>query len=126
MTSTTFNLGDWLIFEPSHQKADKWQALKVLEEASEVVEAAKQTINANTVQTDQAAQARKKLTNEIADLLQTIVNLCDAFDITEPDLVAAQYDCEHKNLDRGMFEPTPRTHMHREEPATNTGKEQEA
>lgn len=114
MTSTTFDLGDWHIFDPSHQKADKWQALKVLEEAAEVVEAAKQTINANAVQTDQVAPARKKLTNEIADLLQSIANLCDAFNITEIDLIVGQVNCNHKNLGRGMFEPTPRTHMHRE------------
>lgn len=109
------DLGEWKIFDPSHQRMDKWQALKVLEEASEVVEAAKQYVNATLLQVDLVALTRRTLTNEIADLLQTIVNLCDAYNISEEELSDAQANCFVKNLKRGMFDNGPRTHMHREE-----------
>lgn len=114
MTTYTYDLGEWHVFDPSHQKADKWQALKVLEEAAEVVDAAKQYIEAAALQVDRVATTRETLTNEIADLLQTVANLCDAFSITETDLIVAQVNCNRKNLERGMFEPGERTRMHRE------------
>lgn len=109
------DLGTWRVFHPSHQRMDKWQALKVLEEASEVVEDAKQYITATLLQTNVVALTRTALVNEIADLLQTIVNLCDAYEITEEELDDAQANCTIKNMKRGMFDDTPRTHMHREE-----------
>lgn len=121
---TTINLGTWKVFDPSHQRQDKWQALKVLEEAAEVVEAAKRGIVIEELQfknlmlkMDCEETAQGILANEIADLLQTIVNLCDAYDISEDALSKAQEWCNLKNLERGMFEPGPRTHMHREEDA---------
>ena len=109
------DLGTWRVFHPSHQRLDKWQALKVLEEASEVVEDAKQYITATLLQANLVALTRTALVNEIADLLQTIVNLCDAYEITEEELDDAQANCTIKNMKRGMFDDTPRTHMHREE-----------
>ena len=113
MTTYTYDLGEWHVFDPSHQKADKWQALKVLEEAAEVVDAAKQYIEAAALQVDRVATTRETLTNEIADLLQTVANLCDAYGITETDMIVAQVNCNRKNLERGMFEPGERTRMHR-------------
>lgn len=107
------DLGTWRVFHPSHQRMDKWQALKVLEEAAEVVEAAKEHITLHG--TGYEHSARIALTSEIADLLQTIVNLCDAYDITENQIQAARAVNHVKNIDRGMFDDTPRTHMHREE-----------
>lgn len=107
----TFDLGEWFVFDPSHQRKDKWQALKVLEESAEVVEAAKRTIGRHDLA---YTSAKSVLCDEIADLLQTITNLCDAYGISENDLIVAQVECNHKNLERGMFQPGPRTHMHRE------------
>lgn len=112
---STFDLGTWHVFDPSHQKADKWQALKVLEEAAEVVEAAKEYIEAAALQVDQVASTRLALTDEIADLLQTITNMCDAYEISTDMLKYAQTHCTKKNKLRGMFDEGPRTHMHREE-----------
>lgn len=109
------DFGEWRFFDPSHQRMDKWQALKVLEEASEVVEAAKQYVNATMLRVNLVALTRRTLTNEIADLLQTIANLCDAYNISEEELSDAQANCFVKNLKRGMFDKGPRTHMHREE-----------
>lgn len=111
MTTYTFDLGEWPIFHPSHQRMDKWQALKVLEESAEVVEAAKTNI---TLQgTGREQDAHKFLTFEIADLLQTVVNLCDAYNISEEQIQAARAVNHVKNMDRGMFDPGERTHMHR-------------
>lgn len=113
----TFNLGEWPIFHPSHQRLDKWQALKVLEEASEVVEAAKECVNYddNLFDEDEYETLQYQLTDEIADLLQTIVNLCDAYNLGEDDLKVARARCVKINDLRGMFSEGPRTHMHREE-----------
>lgn len=115
----TFDLGTWKVFDPTHQRKDKWQALKVLEEAAEVVAAAKDVVDAaeNPDLSDEAI-CRGRLTIEVADLLQTIANLCDAFGITEKDLLYRAHElCDRKNNERGMFGPGPRTHMHREEDA---------
>lgn len=109
----TLNLGEWPIFHPSHQRMDKWQALKVLEEAAVVVEAAKEHITLHGTGYEHSAHIA--LTSEIADLLQTITNLCDAYNITEDQIQAARAVNHVKNIDRGMFDDTPRTHMHREE-----------
>ena len=119
---STFDLGTWKVFDQSHQRQDKWQALKVLEEAAEVVEAAKHVVKTENFQfpnlmlkTEREETERRILANEIADLLQTIVNLCDAYDISEAALSKAQEWCNLKSTERGMFEPGSRTHMHREE-----------
>lgn len=109
------NLGTWHVFHPSHRRMDKWQALKVLEEAVKVVEAANSIVRAEAWQIKQIAMGRQILANEIADLLQTITNLCAAYDISEDTLSKAQEWCNCKSIERGMFEPGPRTHMHREE-----------
>lgn len=118
----TFGLGAWRVFDPSHQQKDKWQALKVLEEAAEVVEAAKRVVITEELQfknlmlkMDCEETVRQILANEIADLLQTIVNLCDAYNISEAALSKAKEWCNLKNTERGMFQPGSRTHMHREE-----------
>ncbi|MDE5641146.1 MAG: hypothetical protein K2I40_05490 [Bifidobacterium castoris] len=120
----TFNLGTWKVFDPSHQQKDKWQALKVLEEAAEVVEAAKQVVITEELQSQNLMPkmgceetVRRILANEIADLLQTITNLCDAYNISEAALSKAKEWCNLKSTERGMFEPGSRTHMHREEDA---------
>lgn len=112
--SKHFNLGAWPVFHPSHQKPDKWQALKVLEESAEVVEAAKQAIDSATLLTGAVTAGRESMIGEIADLLQTTVNLCDAFGITESELEQARIACTLKNRQRGMFDDTGRTHMYRE------------
>ena len=115
----TLNLGEWPIFPASHQRFDKWQALKVLEEASEVVEAAKECLDYNleSFDEDEYEALEYNLADEIADLLQAVVNLCDAYDISENDIKTARARCIEINRLRGMFEPGPRTHMHREEDA---------
>lgn len=114
-TLPTLELGTWPIFHPSHQRMDKWQALKVLEEAAEVVDATKETIRTVTVMDGQTLVNRADLVDEIADLLQTTTNLCAAFGITTAELGLANTECTLKNMKRGMFDEGLRTHMHRKD-----------
>lgn len=99
---------------PSHQKPDKWQALKVLEEAAEVVDATKESIRSVTILDGRTLVNRARLVDEIADLLQTTTNLCAAFGINAAELKIANTECTIKNMKRGMFDEGPRTRMHRE------------
>ena len=126
-TTRLVPFGTWVAFHPSHQRMDKWQALKVLEEASEVVEACKQWLDWEALDPDMrdtiCSQAtmplpcKQNIANEIADLLQTIANLCDAYGLTHNMLKQADNTVVTKNQARGMYENGPRTHMHREEQA---------
>lgn len=113
-TLPTLELGAWPIFHPSHQKPDKWQALKVLEEAAEVVDATKESIRSVTILDGRTLVNRARLVDEIADLLQTTTNLCAAFGINAAELKIANTECTIKNMKRGMFDEGPRTRMHRE------------
>ena len=114
-TLSTLELGAWPIFHPSHQRMDKWQALKVLEEAAEVVDAAKESIRSVIVMDGRTLVNRARLVDEIADLLQTTTNLCAAFNINAAELKIANTECTIKNLKRGMFDDGPRTRMHRKD-----------
>lgn len=114
-TLPTLELGAWPIFHPSHQRMDKWQALKVLEESAEVVDATKESIRSVTVMDGRTLVNRARLVDEIADLLQTTTNLCAAFGINTAELKIARTECTIKNMKRGMFDEGPRTHMHRED-----------
>ena len=114
-TLPALELGVWPIFHSSHQRLDKWQALKVLEEAAEVVEAAKESIRSVTVLDGQTLVTRAHLVDEIADLLQTTTNLCAAFGINAAELKIANTECTIKNMKCGMFDKGPRTRMHRKD-----------
>lgn len=122
----TVDFGTQPVFHIDHQRQDKWQALKVLEEASEVVEACK-----NYVKTEEYRQAngdtgglndlgipetsQQDIALEIADLLQTVANLTSAYGISQQELDDAIRSTLAKNTRRGMFETGERTRMHREE-----------
>lgn len=105
---STVNLGKQPVFHPDHQRMDKWQALKILEESAEIVETCKQYLDNDTLGTAPIAL-------EIADLLQTTVNLIDAYGITQDQLNEAIKQTILKNKDRGMFTSGERTHMHRDD-----------
>lgn len=105
--SIMIDLGKQPVFHNDHQRRDKWQALKVLEESAEIVETCKQYLTDDTLGTAPIAL-------EIADLLQTTVNLIDAYGITQDQLNEAIRETILKNKDRGMFTSGERTHMHRD------------
>ena len=87
----------------------------MLEEAAEVVDAAKESIRSVTVLYGRTLVNRARLVDEIADLLQTTTNLCAAFGINTAELKIANTECTIKNMKRGMFDKGLRTHMHRED-----------
>lgn len=109
------DLMKWPKFHPSHQKQDKWQSLKLLEEASEVHEAAKRHLKAIDSDEESLTQARADMIDEVADLLQTITNFLAAYDVTPEELEQAKEHVTRKNKARGMFEEGPRTHMNRDD-----------
>lgn len=90
-------------------KPDKAQALKVLEEAAEVVEAFKQHDGASRIFTDASESSAMAMANlehdlldEIADTIQASCNLAAALGVT--DLTPYLAACEEKNRRRGRYE----------------------
>ena len=65
-----------------HLTPDKWLLLKTLEEAAEMVEAGKRLVKGDST-------ARRDLMAKWADVLQTLVNVATAFDITDGELAQA-------------------------------------
>lgn len=88
----------------------KAQALKVLEEASETVEAFKkwlladgfQKFNAEEVPADWADEELNDLVDEIADTIQASCNLAAAMGVT--DLTPYLARCEERNRRRGRYD----------------------
>ncbi len=90
-------------------KPTKAQALKVLEEASEVHGAWESTINCDRMCTEcshtprpRLCVSRKRMLDELADTIQACANLASALGVTDitPYLAA----CEEKNRKRGRYE----------------------
>ena len=79
---------------------DKSQALKVLEEAAEVVEAFK-----DWNKHGQTAEQRPDLTDECADVIQATVNLMAAMEFTDDEIHQAIKDCRARNDARGRMAP---------------------
>lgn len=115
ISTPLIDLMKWPRFHPSHQKRDKWQSLKLLEEASEVHEASKRHLKAVDRDKESLIQARADMIDEVADLLQTITNFLAAYDVTPEELEQAKEHVTRKNKARGMFEEGPRTHMNRDD-----------
>ena len=115
ISTPLIDLMKWPRFHPSHQKRDKWQSMKLLEEASEVHEAAKRHLKASDRDEESLAQARADMIDEVADLLQTITNFLAAYDVPPEELEQAKEHVTRKNKARGMFEEGPRTHMNRDD-----------
>lgn len=80
-----------------HVAPNKPQALKVLEEAAEVVEACKKWLLA-----DWASAEFADLMDEIADTIQASCNLAAALGVT--DLTPYLARCEERNRRRGRYE----------------------
>ena len=95
------------------EKDAKAQALKVLEEAAELVEAAKYWDGANRVQAfrvpaeDEAADVlrafRVPAEDEAADVLQATFNLLDMMGLDYVDVLKALKRCKERNVARGRY-----------------------
>lgn len=78
---------------------DKAQALKVLEEAAEVVEAFKQRDPRDETH---IGYATANVLDEIADTIQACCNLASALGVT--DLTPYLARCEERNRERGRYD----------------------
>ena len=76
-------------------EADKQQALKVLEEASEVVEAVKQWM------ADGTYDRKDRIVEECCDVVQAVCNLLHA--LGEADISVDMGLCERRNRERGRI-----------------------
>lgn len=83
-------------FHPSMQRMDKAQAVKVLEEAAEL------SVAANEYRKGHGS--RETVLDELADVVQTLVNLCDAYGFSDSEIADACERVQRRNLDRGRFE----------------------
>ena len=96
----TINIGEVTVFD--HPEATKEQALKILEEAAETVEAFKQWDKYHSY-VDEGS-----LYNEIADTIQACANLIAA--LNKDDFTDVMGFCEQRNIERGRItveEPEP-------------------
>lgn len=80
------------------EKDAKAQALKVLEEASELVEAVKYWDNGNRAQCFKVPAVM-----EAADVMQATLNLLDMMGLDLPDVLEAMRDCRERNMARGRY-----------------------
>ena len=94
---TYMKLGNVLPFP--NAKPDKPQALKVLEEAAEVVEAFKQRDPRDETH---IGYATANVLDEIADTIQASCNLAAALGVT--DLTPYLARCEERNRKRGRYD----------------------
>lgn len=94
---TYVKLGNVLPFP--NAKPDKAQALKVLEEAAEVVEAFKQRDPRDVTH---IGYATANVLDEIADTIQASCNIAAALGVT--DLTPYLARCEERNRRRGRYE----------------------
>lgn len=94
------HIGDVEPFRAELLHQDKPQALKVLEEAAEVVEAFK-----DWNKHGQTAEQRHDLIDECADVIQATVNLMAAMEFTDDEIQQAIEDCRVRNDARGRMTP---------------------
>ena len=81
---------------------DKAQALKVLEEAAEVVEALKNLLCASGDVNYNPRMERRDLLDEIADCIQACCNLAAALGVDDMTPYLAR--CEERNRKRGRYD----------------------
>lgn len=77
--------------------APKSIPLKTLEESAELVEATKAWLK------NPDDEHRRPMLDELADVLQTVANMCSAYRITETELEDAIKACEQRNRSRGRI-----------------------
>lgn len=82
-------------FHPSMQRLDKAQAVKVLEEAAEL------SVAVNEYRKGQGS--RMSALDELADLVQTLANLCDAYGFTDEEIREASERVQRRNVERGRY-----------------------
>lgn len=82
-------------FHPDMQRADKQQIVKILEETAEL------SVAANDYRKGEGS--RDHMTDELADVLQTLANLVDAYQLSDDELAAAVERVTAHNRERGRY-----------------------
>ena len=82
-------------FHPSMQRMDKAQSVKVLEEAAELEVAASEY--------RKGRGSRDCVLDELADVVQTLVNLCDAYGFADSEVREACARVQRRNVERGRY-----------------------
>ena len=89
---------------------NKWTILKVLEEAAELVEAGKDYVKwcENHPKDDGEFDVKEDelygdMLSELADVVMTVADVCNAFDIDDDQLHDAIASCIARNADRGRI-----------------------
>ncbi len=99
-----FDLGAFAVFRGASRC--KAQSLKVLEEASEACEAARECdrlVDLGRDGTDEMAAARSRMLDELADACQALSNLLAAWGVDGDEWAAAVGRCQRRNVDRGRY-----------------------
>lgn len=78
------------------QRLDKAQAVKVLEEAAEL------SVAVNDYRKGQGS--RMAALDELADVVQTLANLCDAYGFTDEEIREASERVQRRNVERGRYD----------------------
>lgn len=86
------------------EKDPKKQALKVLEEGSEVVEAVKFLEECIEAGCGDLSYARKRVREEACDVLVALANLLDLYDVDKEELKETMEAVEYSNMMRGRYE----------------------
>lgn len=87
-------------FHPDMQRADKAQVVKVLEEAAEL------SVAVNDYRKGEGS--REHMADELADVLQTLANLVDAYQLTDDEIGQAVGRVTEHNRERGRYQPGER------------------
>lgn len=99
-----FEIGSFPVFRGASRC--KAQSLKVLEEASEACEAARdcdRLVDLGRDGSDEMADARSRMLDEIADACQALSNLLAAWGVDGDEWAAAVGRCQQRNVDRGRY-----------------------
>ena len=91
----------WPPETPDEVTGLKVQARKVHEEAGELMVAA--CDYAKLAGEPGEAEARARMVDELADLMQALVNFKYAFDVTDAEISEAAWDCLDRKRERGRF-----------------------
>lgn len=89
-------------FHPDMQRADKQQIVKILEETAEL------SVAANDYRKGEGS--REHMADELADVLQTLANFVDAYQLSDDEIAAAVHRVTEHNRERGRYQPGER-HM---------------
>lgn len=84
-------------FHPDMQRADKAQVVKVLEETAEL------SVAVNDYRKGEGS--RDHMADELADVLQTLANLVDAYQLTDKEIAEAVDRVKAHNKERGRYQP---------------------